>query len=136
LSLKLAASTLLGVFGFTCWRPSARIISYPLILATMMYLSEARLPPPTLPHGPLRYGLPQLVCLRIIADLVLTVRAQRLLRPRMVQIRNGVLTVEDAALLLGMGVSDLRQRLHDHGRTTSRDQARETISLADLWSRR
>src|SRR5438874_1060297 len=40
------------------WRPSWRLLLYPLLLASVLYLWDSTLPPPSLPDGPIRVVLP------------------------------------------------------------------------------
>lgn len=113
--------------------PAPRLILYPLILAGTIYLWDTTLPPPSLPEGPLRGLVPRAILLGVLTDGLLVIsRAQRA-RWRAIQIVGGYLSLEDAAVMCGTTVDDLRRRLGHAGRTTRiGDDGRERVALVDL----
>jgi hypothetical protein len=103
------------------------------VLAVLIYLWDTTLPPPTLPGGVLRDALPRLVLIGLLLDGVLTLQQRRITRPYTVQIRAGILAIEDAAVLLGITVDAVRWRLQHAGRTARRlPDGAEVLSLDDL----
>lgn len=113
--------------------PAPRLILHPLILAGTIYLWDTTLPPPSLPEGPLRGLVPRAILLGALTDGLLAIsRAQRA-RCRAIRIVAGYLTLDDAVLLCGTTVDDLRSRLGRAGRTTRiGDDGRKYVALADL----
>ncbi len=51
------------------WRPSWRLVLYPVLLAYMTYLWDTTLPPPNLPDGMVRFLLPCALLIGIAGDL-------------------------------------------------------------------
>ena len=113
--------------------PAPRLILYPLILAGTIYLWDTTLPPPSLPEGPLLGLVPRAILLAVLADGLMAIsRAQRA-EWRALQVVDGYLTLDDAALLCGTTVDDLRRRLGRAGCTTRLgDDGREQVALDDL----
>ena len=113
--------------------PAPRLILYPLILAGTIYLWDTTLPPPSLPEGPLRGLVPRVILLGMLTDGLMAIsRAQRA-RWRAIQIADGYLSLDDAAVLCGTTVDDLRRRLGRAGRTTQiGNDGREHLALDDL----
>lgn len=113
--------------------PSWRLMMHPLILAVGIYLWDSTLPPPSLPYGPLRILIPGLILFGLLVDCVMTMWYIRYLRSRTVQIRQGSIRFDDAALLLRSSPEELRVQLQRHGRTIKVDaQGHEELSLNDL----
>ncbi|HEY3231654.1 MAG TPA: hypothetical protein VGJ87_20665 [Roseiflexaceae bacterium] len=98
--------------------PALRLMLYPLILAGTIYLWDTTLPPPSLPDGPLRGLVPHAILLGVLTDGLMAISRARRARWHAIQIVGGYLTLEDAALLCGTTVGDLRRRLGRAGRTT------------------
>jgi hypothetical protein len=113
--------------------PAPRLILYPLILAGTIYVWDTTLPPPSLPEGPLRGLVPRAILLAVLADGLMAISRAPRARWRALQIVDGYLTLDDAALLCGTTVNDLRRRLGRAGRTTRLgDDGREHVALDDL----
>lgn len=122
-------AALLAFIMLAAQRPiSRRFIIYPLLLATVTYLWDATLPPPTLPEGLVRNLVPRLVVSGLIADVVVVAlqrrreasaarRAQRATRePNLrIQVRGGLVPLEETAALFGVTPAELSERLHRIG---------------------
>jgi hypothetical protein len=130
IGLQFAALLLAALLSLRM--PVPRLILYPLILAGTIYLWDTTLPP-SLPEGPLRGLVPRASLLGVLTDGLMAIsRAQRA-RWRAIRIVDGYLTLDDAALLCGTTVDDLRRRLGRAGRTTRLgDDGREQVALDDL----
>ncbi len=114
-------------------RGSLRALSYPVVLAVVIYLWDTTLPPPTLPGGVLRDYLPRMVIVGLLIDLVVRVQHRPARQPRTVHIRAGFLSIQHAAALLGIPVDEVRQRMHQAGRTAMRTpDGDEALSLDDV----
>jgi hypothetical protein len=132
LGLQLLAGSL-AVLLLTRWRVSLRAISYPLLLAVVIYLWDTTLPPPTLPGGVVRDYVPRVVVVGLLIDLVMTVRHRPATPPQTVQIRAGLVSIEHAAALLGITVDEVRRRLQQTGRTALRlPDGNDVLSLDDV----
>lgn len=68
LGLQLGAALLAALFAR--WQPPRRLIIYPALLAVVIYLWDHTLPPISLPDGPVRWLVPRLVLLGVLADLL------------------------------------------------------------------
>jgi hypothetical protein len=132
-ALGLQGLALLLLLLLTRGYPPVRLLLYPLVLASGIYLWDHTLPPPSLPEGPLRELIPRLILLWLFAEGVLSIQRSRKTRWRAVQIRGRRLTLADAALLLATTPDDLRQRLGRAGRTIGvGEDGQEWLTLDDL----
>ncbi len=132
LGLQVLAGSLAGLLLIR-WRGSLRALSYPMVLAVVIYVWDTTLPPPTLPGGVLRDYLPRMVIVGLLIDLVVSVQHRPATQPRTVHIRAGLLAIQDAAALLGITVDEVRRRLQQTGRTAVRTpDGDEALSLDDM----
>ena len=131
--IGLQALAVLLALLLSFWSLAPRLVIYPLILAATMYLWDHTLPPPNLPNGALRALIPRLILLGVFVDGLVLTRREHQTRLRQIQIRNGYLTLDDAALLCRISVDDLRAWLAQAGRTTKiGEDGGEQVALADL----
>ena len=115
------------------WRPSWRLLLYPLVLASVLYLWDATLPPPTLPDGPIRVALPLTMLLGIVVDVGLLL--WQMVRPheRFVHAYAGRVALVDAARIAGISSEALRLFWRRTGRPILIDAiGREELWLADV----
>jgi hypothetical protein len=109
-ALVLQAAALIVAVLLMPHVPARRLVAYPLILATSIYLLDTTLPPPNLPSGWPREIIPRLVLLGLLADCLRTILWRRGLHRGMDQYGQPV-ALEDAARLLGLTELELRIRL-------------------------
>jgi hypothetical protein len=111
------------------WRPSWRLLLYPLVLASVLYLWDATLPPPTLPDGPIRVALPMTMLGGILVDVGLLLWQTARPHQRFVHIYAGRVALVDAARIAGISPEALRMRCRRMGRPIITD----VTGMEELW---
>jgi hypothetical protein len=113
--------------------PHARLVLYPLVLAGGIYLWDTTLPPPSLPEGPLRQIVPRVLLVGLLTDFLITLRRAHVQARRPPLFRADRVPLATAARILHTTEAELRTRLHQAGRTTSRGvDGNEELTLDDL----
>jgi hypothetical protein len=79
------------------WRPSWRLLLYPLLLANMAYIWDHTLPPPTLPDGLIRVALPLAMLLGIMGDLLVHFQRALPFTPKRIPVYGGYVNLDEAA---------------------------------------
>jgi hypothetical protein len=129
--LQLCALLIAGIRAR--WRPSWRCLLYPLVLASVLYLWDATLPPPTLPDGPIRVVLPLTILVGIVVDVGLLLWQTARPHQRFVHAYAGRVALVDAARIAGISPEALRMDCRHTGRPILTDgTGREELWLADV----
>jgi hypothetical protein len=133
LALLSQGLALLLALLLTHGHPHARLVLYPLLLAGGIYLWDTTLPPPSPPEGPLRQIVPRLLLVGLLTDYLITLRRAHLQARRPPLFRGDRVPLAAAARILHTTEADVRVRLHQAGRTTSRGvDGNEELTLDDL----
>jgi hypothetical protein len=115
------------------WRPSWRLIFYPLLLAYLSYVWDPTLPPPQLPDGSPRIALPLVAILSIIADLLLPAKHVLPFRPGQLEVHGGYVNLDEAAYFFRLPPDIVRIYAAREGCAITRGRSgEEYIALADL----
>ncbi len=115
------------------WRPSWRLLLYPLVLASVLYLWDATLPPPTLPDGPIRVALPLTMLGGMVVDVGLLLWQTARPHQRFVHAYAGRVALVDAARVAGISPEALRMRCRRMGRPIiTNATGTEELWLADV----
>jgi hypothetical protein len=115
------------------WRPSWRLVMYPILLAYITYLWDTTLPPPHLPEGELRALLPAALIVGIAGDLLLNWHTSRPFAPVRLPVQAGYVNLYEAAYFLRLAPEVVRARLARTGHTMLTSRAgEEYVALADL----
>jgi hypothetical protein len=130
--LLQAGALLLASISYR-WRPSWRFLLYPLVLASVLYLWDTTLPPPTLPDGPIRVALPLTMLVGIVVDVGLLLWQTARLHRRFIHAYAGRVALVDAARIAGISPEALRIYCRRTGRSVSIDATgMEELRLADV----
>lgn len=115
------------------WRPSRRLVFYPLLLGYLAYVWDPTLPPPHLPEGSARIALPLVAVLSIIADLLLPTRRTLPFRPGQIEVHGGYVNLDEAAYFFRLPPDVVRIYADREGRAITRGRSgEEYIAHADL----
>jgi hypothetical protein len=111
------------------WRPSWRLLLYPLVLASVLYLWDSTLPPPTLPDGPIRVALPLTMLIGIVVDVGLLLWQTARPHQRFVHAYAGRVALVDAARIAGISPEAFRM----YCRRTGRPIIIDATGMEELW---
>jgi hypothetical protein len=115
------------------WRPSWRLVFYPLLLANMAYVWDHTLPPPNLPDGLVRVALPLATVIGIGGDLLMHRRRSLPFMPRRIPVYGGYVNLDEAAHFFRLPPDSVRLHCTSTGRTTAVGRSGdEYIALDDL----
>jgi hypothetical protein len=115
------------------WRPSWRLLLYPLLLANMAYLWDHTLPPPNLPDGLVRLVLPLAIVAGILGDLVMYYRRALPFAPKRIPVYGGYVNLDEAAHFFRLPPDLVRVHAERSGRPIVMGRGGdEYIALDDL----
>lgn len=115
------------------WRPSWRLVFYPLLLANMAYVWDHTLPPPNLPDGLVRVALPLATVIGIGGDLLMHWRRSLPFRPRRIPVYGGYVNLDEAAHFFRLPPDSVRLHCASTGCTTIVGRSGdEYVALDDL----
>ncbi|HMQ29650.1 MAG TPA: hypothetical protein PKD53_02935 [Chloroflexaceae bacterium] len=115
------------------WRPSWRLLFYPLLLGYLAYVWDPTLPPPHLQEGSARIALPLAAVVSIIADLLLPTRGKLPFRPGQIEVHGSYVNLDKTAYFFRLPPDVVRIYAAREGGAIKRGRSgEEYIALADL----
>ncbi len=115
------------------WRPSWRLVFYPLLLAYLAYLWDPTLPPPYLPEGAVHIALPLAGVIAIVGDLLLQAWSKLPFKPGRIDVHGGYVQLDEAAHFFRLPPDIVRIYAVREGYALPRGRSGdEYIALADL----
>ncbi len=115
------------------WRPSWRLMAYPLLLAYLAYVWDPTLPPPYLPEGLPGVALPLAAVIAIVGDLLLQFRGAQAFQPIDLQVHGGYVNLDEAAHFFRLPPDIVRIYAAREGCAIAKGRTgEEYIALAEL----
>jgi hypothetical protein len=117
------------------WRPSKRLMVYPLLLAAVTYLWDETLPPPSLIDNGERAVFPLAVILCIGGDLLITWWHSLPFTPKRIQVYGRYVNLDEAAHFFRMPPDIVRMHLRKSDRPIVAGRSgEEYVTLDDIMA--
>jgi hypothetical protein len=115
------------------WRPSWRLVLYPVLLTYMIYLWDTTLPPPSLPEGMVRFLLPCVLLIGIAGDLMVAWWRSPPFAPKRIRVYGRYVNLDEAAHFFRTHPDIVRALLTQAGRPVLTGRSgEEFVALNDL----
>jgi hypothetical protein len=117
------------------WRPSKRLMVYPLLLAVVTYLWDQTLPPPSLIDGRERAVFPLAVIICIVGDLLVTWWHSLPFTPKRIPVYGRYVNLDEAAHFFRMPPDIVRVHLLKSDRAIVAGRSgEEYVTLDDIMA--